>query len=289
MPDLDKYRTKDMTNTIYSATGCARCNIMKKYLKENSIDYEEFDFKAEGKDAFSKFYRENRKDIFRDKDGVEFPVFTDGKVIRQGVSVVLGYLIADDALQGFIGRSELHGEWLDGIDISGGESKHTEELLQVLRYLKQSGLKIQAVTSGRNSQVLETVLQEGLVDRLIMDVKGPAALYPKITGSPVDEDDLKHSIKLATTVQEYSFITTIVPVVRSEETVEYLSPEELGATAQFIEEASGSKKNPYALVSFDPETSSDERLALMEPLPSSEFFKYRTAARRFQVMTEIAK
>lgn len=278
-----------MTNTIYSATGCARCNIMKKYMKDNSIGYEEFDIKADGKDEFSKFYRENRKDIFRDKDGVEFPVFTDGKVIRQGVSVVLGYLIADDKLQGFIGRSELHGEWLDGIDISGGNPEHSEELLQVLTHLKQSGLKIQAVISGKNSKVLETVLQKGLIDRLIMDVKGPAALYQNIIGSTVNEDDLKLSIKLATTAPDYSFITTIGPVVRSEETVDYLSPEELGATAQLIEEASGSKKNPYTLCLFDPKKSSDDRLSAVEPLAPPALFKYRTAARRFQVMTEIAK
>ena len=175
-----------MTNTIYSATGCARCNITKKYMHENSIAYEEFDFKAEGKDAFSKFYRENRSEIFRDKDGVEFPVFTDGKVIRQGVSVVIGYLIAADTLQGFIGRSELHGEWLDGINISGGDQAYAEQLIQVLEYLKNSGLKIQAVTSGRNSEVLEAVMKKNLIDKVIMDVKGPAELYQGLTGTPID-------------------------------------------------------------------------------------------------------
>jgi len=278
-----------MANTIYSATGCARCNITKKYMSENSIKYEEFDIKAEGKDAFSKFYRENRAAIFRDKDGVEFPVFTDGKVIRQGVSVVIGYLLAGDDLQGFIGRSELHGEWLDGIDISGGDSAHMEKLILVLSQLKKSGLKIQAVTSGRNSDVLEAVLQKNLVDRIIMDVKGPAELYEGLTGTPVDEDDLKRSIMISATASESSFITTIAPVVRSGDVIDYLSPEEIGATAQLIEAASGSKKNPYTLCAFDPKTSGDERFALMEPLPSTASFKYRTAARRYQVMTEIEK
>ena len=278
-----------MATTIYSTTGCARCNITKKYMGENSIEYEEFDFKAEGKDAFSKFYRENRSEIFRDKDGVEFPVFTDGKVIRQGVSVVIGYLVAGDDLQGFIGRSELHGEWLDGINISGGDPAKTDQLVQVIGYLKQNGLKIQAVTTGKNSDVLEALLQRGLVDRLIMDVKGPAELYSDLTGSPVDEDDLKRSIKLASTAPEYSFITTIAPVSRSEGTIEYLSPEEIAATAQLIEEASGSKKNSYTLCPFDAKWSGDERFSSVEPLPASAFFKYRSAARRYQVMTEIEK
>jgi pyruvate formate lyase activating enzyme len=278
-----------MANTIYSATGCARCNITKKYMGENSIEYEEFDFKAEGKDAFSKFYRENRSEIFRDKDGVEFPVFTDGKVIRQGVSVVIGYLIAGDNLQGFIGRSELHGEWLDGIDISGGDSAYGEQLVEVLEYLKNSGLKIQAVTSGRNSKLLEAVLQRNLIDRAIADVKGPADLYESLTGMMIDKEDLDRSIKLASTAPECSFITTIAPVLRSDDMIEYLSPEEIAATAHLIEEASGSKKNLYTLCPFDPKTSDDERFRSLEPLPASAFFKYRTAARRYQVMTEVKK
>ena len=85
-----------MSNAIYTATGCARCKITKQFMQENGIDYEEYDFKGEGKEAFSRFYRANRSDIYRDKDGVEFPVFTDGKAIRQGVSVVIGYLLAGD-------------------------------------------------------------------------------------------------------------------------------------------------------------------------------------------------
>ena len=278
-----------MVNTIFSATGCARCNITKKYMRENSIDYEEFDIKAEGKDAFSKFYRENRSEIFRDKDGVEFPVFTDGKVIRQGVSVVIGYLLAGDDLQGFIDRSELHGEWLDGINISSGDPAHIDALIQVLTYVKGNGLRIQVVTSGRNSRVLEAVLQKGLVNRVIMDVKGPAELYSSLTGVPVDEDDLRNSIKLASTAPEFSFMTTIAPVLRSDNAPDYLSPEEIGATALLIEEASGTKKNAYTLCPFDPKTSSDERFAAMGALPASAYFKYRTAARRYQVMTEIEK
>ncbi|MGI9570588.1 MAG: hypothetical protein ACR2PH_12855 [Desulfobulbia bacterium] len=278
-----------MANTVFSATGCARCNITKKYMKENSINYDEFDIKAEGKDAFSKFYRENRSDIFRDKDGVEFPVFTDGKVIRQGVSVVIGYLIAGDSLKGFISRSALHGEWLNGINISGGDPAQAEKLILVLSYLKESGLKIQAETSGSNSEVLGDILQKNLIDRIIMDVKGPAELYQGLTGTPVDEDDLRNSIQITSTAPEFSFITTIAPVLREDNTPDYLSPEEIGKTAQLIEEASGSKKNSYRLCPFDPKTSNDERFSSLEVLPASAYFKYRTAARRYQVMTEIEK
>jgi glutaredoxin len=278
-----------MTNAIYSAAGCARCNIAKRYMKENGIDYEEFDIKAEGKDAFSKFYRENRKDIFRDKDGVEFPVFTNGKVIRQGVSVVVGYLAAGDKLQGFIGRSELHGVWLDGIDISSGDPENIDDFIKVLSVLKQNGLKIQAATFGRNSGVLEVLLKKGLVDRVVMEVKGTLALYPLLVHEPIEEKDIKRSIQLTSSAPEYSFFTDISPISRGEGQVDFLAPEEIGAAAKLIEEVSGSKKHSYTLRPVNPVQCADKQFHSLEELSSSAFFKFRSAARRYQVMTEVEK
>jgi pyruvate formate lyase activating enzyme len=278
-----------MPNQIYTATGCVRCKITKRFMKENDISYEEYDFKAEGKDAFSQFYRANRKDIFRDKDGVEFPVFTDGKVIRQGLSVVVGYLIAGEALSGFISRSLLHGEWIDGFDISGGSPDRIDDLLKVLSYIKRNGLKIQITTDGRNAAVLEAVKENNLADRIIMDVRGPAALYGSLAGADIDEEELKRSIALATRFSDYRFQTTIAPLVREDGTVNYLTPEEVSETARLIEAATGSKKHPYQLKGFDPKQTADDRLKSADPLPSSALFKYRTAARRYMVMTEIEK
>jgi pyruvate formate lyase activating enzyme len=282
-------RKEKMTNQIYTATGCARCKITKRYMKENGIDYEEYDFKADGKEAFSQFYRANRASIFRDKDGVEFPVFTDGQTIRQGVSVVIGFLIAGDALAGYIGRSLLHGEWIDGFDISGGDPDQVDNLLKVLAYLKRNGLKIQLTTEGRNAAVLQAVLDKDLADRVIMTVCGPAALYGPITGYDIDEVELKRSISLAAKFPEYRFYTTVTPLVRNGGTVDYLTPEEIGETAKLIEGAAGSKKHPYELRLFDPESAGNDALASIEPLPSSALFKYRTTARRYMVMAEIEK
>jgi len=278
-----------MTVEIYTATGCARCKIAKRYMKENSIDYKEFDFKAEGKDAFAQFYRANRKEIFRDKDGVEFPVFHDGKEIRQGVSVILGYLMAKDKLRGYIGRSLLHGEWIDGFDVSGGDPEEANHLFEVLSYLKATGLKVQVTTNGNNATVLETLVNKNLCDRVIMDVKGPAGLYKQLTGQEIQEEELKKSIRLAAAAPEYSFYTNISPRETDGGKIEFITAEEIGETAKLIELASGNKKNLYTLRPFNPILSTNDRLKALEPLPSSAMFKYRTAARRYQVMTEIEK
>lgn len=278
-----------MTNTIFSATGCARCAITKRYMQEHAIDYTEYDIKADGKDEFAKFYRENRKAIFRDKDGVEFPVFTDGAVIRQGASVVIGYLIAGDNLSGFIGRNTLHGEWIDGFNISGGNPEYSEKLLQVLTHLKNNGLKIQVVTDGRNATILQDVLAKRLVDRIRMEVRGPAALYGPLTGAPLDENELRQSIALAGRFAQCRFQTTIAPMVSQDGTLNYLTPEEIGETAKMIEAATGSKKYPYLLKRFDTRQAVGPKLEKAEPLPSSAMFKYRTAARRYMVMADIEK
>lgn len=278
-----------MTNIIFTATGCARCKITKRFLQQQNIAYDEFDIKAEGKEAFAKFYRENRKAIYRDADGVEFPVFYDGSVIRQGVGVVIGHLIAGDGLSGFIKRSTLHGEWIDGFHISDGNPANAGDLFEVLTFIKQNGLKIEATTDGRNAEVLKQVMDKGLADRMVMEVKGPQALYASLLGQEIASDEISQSIVLVAKFPEYAFYTTVAPVKRADKTVSYLTPEEIGETAKMIEDASGSKKHPYRLRRFDPKTAPDHRTSSVEALPENAMFKYRTAARRYQVMTEIEK
>ncbi len=278
-----------MSHQIYSAAGCARCNITKKFMKENGVDFEEYDIKADGKDAFAKFYRAHRPDIHRDKDGVEFPVYTDGSVIRQGVSVVIGHLVAGNGLDGFIGRSALHGEWIDGFSISAGDPSRLKALLKVMGYLKQNGLKILLTTDGRNSHVLKAILEMKLGDRIVMAVFGPAELYASLTGNAITPEELGSSIGLTAQFPDYRFYTTLAPMVEPDGTVRFITPDEIGETAETIETATGSKKHPYELRPFDPAKAIDERLKAVEPLRSTALFKYRTAARRYMVMTEIAK
>jgi pyruvate formate lyase activating enzyme len=203
--------------------------------------------------------------------------------------VVVGYLIAGDGLDGFIGRSVLHGEWIDGFDISGGDPERVGDLIQVLEYIKRNGLKVQLATDGRNADVLEAVLDANLADRVLMAVRGPAALYNALTGAPLNEAQLEQSIALTARAPEYRFHTTVAPLVREDGAAAHLTPAEVGETARLIEAATGSKKHPYQLRPWDPGTTSDAALKSLEPLPASAMFKNRTAARRYMVMAEIAK
>ena len=123
-----------------------------------------------------------------------------------------------------------------------------------------------------------------------MNVCGPVELYPQLLGEKIGAEDITDSIKQATRVSDYQFITAISPLVRTDGTVSYLTPEEVGSTAKMIEEVTGSKKHPYKLSLCNLSNLNNERLREVNPLePAAILFKYRTAARRFMVMAEIEK
>ncbi|RYD05820.1 hypothetical protein N752_07970 [Desulforamulus aquiferis] len=276
--------------TIYTATGCTRCKIVKELMRERGIDFIEQDMKAEGKDAFQKFYSTNRKAIFRGPDGVEFPLLTDGRVIRQGIGASVAYLYSGSKLDGFFSVGVLHKEWVDGIHVSGGNPQYANEFLEVLRYIKKgNNMKLQMDTNGQNAAILEQIQAEGLADVVIMNVLGPREMYSQILEQEVDLAEIERSISLVTSFPEYKFQTTIIPVFRREGEVSYLSTKEVADTAKFIAEAAGSMKMPYLVKVFRPKECKDERFKGIEAMAADALLPYRTAARRHQVFVEIEK
>jgi len=262
------------------------------FMDERGIAYEDNDIKGAGKDAFGQFYRDNRSIVVRGKEGIEFPILTDGKTVRQGVGLVIAYLHQGTSLDGFIGRNELSHGWMNGIHVSGGNPLLVDELVAVLSFIKKNGLNLQLDTDGRNACVLERLLEHGLGDRILMNVKGPLHLYSRMVGEEVDQVEIKKTIALATRFPEYKFQTTIAPIVREEGNpprISYLTPEEVGEIARLIHEVTGSYKQPYLLRLFAPEACTDQRLKSLEKLPHNALFSYRSAARREQVLTDIEK
>ena len=278
-----------MSYTIYSTEGCARCKILKARMAELGFAYDEHDFKGEGKEAFQRFYSANRKSVYRGTEGIEFPIFTDGTVIKQGVGTALAYLEGGTAMDGFFRIGVMHKEWLDGIDLSGGDAAQGENFLKVLRYLKKNAMKMVIETNGKNPELLQTILTEGLAERVIMNVLGPLQMYSALAGEEIEPGAVERSIAVVSKLCDYRFQTVVVPVRRSAEVINYMTPEEIGETSKLIETASGSKKQPYLLKLFRQGSSAILELKDLEPMTSSMLFPYRTAARAYQVAVEIEK
>ena len=280
-----------MSYTLFSTVGCARCKILKSRMAELGIAYEEYDFKGEGKDkeTFQKFYSANRKAIYRGPDGLEFPILTDGTVIKQGVGTALAYLEGGSAMDGFFRIGVLHKEWLDGINVSGGDAAQSEKFLTVMRYLKKNAMKMVVETNGKNAALLEDLLAEGLVEKLIMNVYGPLHMYSVLAGEEFDPQEVERTIAMVAKFGEYKFETVVMPVRRSDDVINYMTPAEIGETAKLIETASGSKKQPYLLKLFRHESGANPGFKDLEPMTPNMLFPYRTAARAHQVAVEIEK
>jgi pyruvate formate lyase activating enzyme len=279
-----------MSLILFTAAGCARCAIAKKFLAENGLAYDEHDAIEEGKEVFGQFYRAHRSAIFRGKEGIEFPVLAQNGEIRQGVASVTAWLQAGAKLDGFIGRSELSKGWVGGLHVSGGDPAAVDELVAVLGFLKKNGMKLELETDGRNANVLERLLELGLGDRVVMDIKGPRALYSQIIGAAIDTEDVGRTMSLVARFPEYRFETMVTPVTRAAsaaERISYLTPEDIAEAARWLKESTGSHRQPYFLKVFDPQSSADDGFRSAETLSPSALVRHRTAARKHQVLTEV--
>ncbi len=266
-----------MTLQLFTATGCMRCKIVKTYMAEHKISFEELDINTNGKNAFKEFYRKNRPHIFRGLEGIEFPILFTGDKIYQGVGIVLSHLMAEDRLDGFVFRSELCHGWISGLSISAKPLSEGKDFFSLLEFLKNKGLMIQLETDGRNSHVLETVIKGKWVHRLIFYLRGPAELYEPVTGVALTEDELIHSLSLLNPSIEYQIILPISFIPGKAGEGRYLSPEEAAKAAELVEKATGSKKHPF----FIKEPAWDKK--------PSDLFKYRTLCRRHMVLCDILK
>jgi len=255
-----------MAVTVFSSTGCIRCNIVKDFLKDREIDYVDYDIKTEeGDKKFKSFYRENRRNVHRDSKGIFFPVVVleDGSIVQDAGST-LSRLIAGKTLNALIKPNQLGHGWTGGIDISAGEISDIICFLQVLDLMKKGGLAVEAATSGLNSQALERAITSKLIDRLIFNVP-----WSEESRTGVQGEELANSLKIAFT-HSVSVDVHYVTDIPSDAT-----PEMLGETARFMDEVTGTNRLPYKL--FSSEKS------------PSNLFPYRTAARRWQVLTDIKK
>jgi len=281
-----------LNRILFTAAGCARCKIAKRFMQEKGLDFEEHDIGGEGKELFNRFYRENRSAIFRSKEGIEFPVLADGAATRQGVAAVIAHLLSGRQLDGFFEKVASPKGWVAGINVSKGDPAAAEALTEALGFIRKNGLKLELATDGRNATVLKSLLEKGIGDRAVMDLKGPPRFYGELFQNQVAPAEVQETMNLVTKFKEYRFETTVAPVRRRAEAqtaVGWPFPEEIEETARWLKEATGSGKQPYFLRRFDPENCADERLRSAEKLPPESLFRYRTAARKHQVLTEIAK
>ena len=150
--------------------------------------------------------------------------------------------------------AELEG-WVDGVCISGGEPTIHPHLPSLIEQIKRLGLPVKLDTNGSRPSVLHSLVEEGLVDCVAMDVKAPLyeVNYARAAGVPVDLEKIRESICLLKKGKgDYHFRTTIVPALHKGEDLLHLAHHLSGSSS-------------LTLQNFNPDDPLDPRLKGTSP------------------------
>lgn len=100
---------------------------------------------------------------------------------------------------------------LDGVVISGGEPTMSEDLPELARMIKALGYDIKLDTNGTHPDMVEAMINEGTIDFVAMDVKGPLEKYVEIAARPVDLAAIRQNVRLMIDSGiDHEFRTTVV-------------------------------------------------------------------------------
>ena len=115
----------------------------------------------------------------------------------------------EDALRTIAQRKAL----VDSVVVTGGEPLVSGAALRdLLRRLREAGLKVKLDTNGYEVEALQEVLGAGLVDYVAMDVKTSLERYGEAAGRTVDAQRIQSSVAaIAASGVAHEFRTTCVP------------------------------------------------------------------------------
>lgn len=106
--------------------------------------------------------------------------------------------------------------WLDGVVICGGEPTLDPGLGELVARLLGLGLPVRVDTNGSRPEVVAELLERFPDLCFAVDVKGPWARYPELTGGAVRPDEARESLGrifalAANRAGAFLFRTTLVP------------------------------------------------------------------------------
>jgi len=270
--------------TLYTAPDCIRCKIVKTFLAERGQAYDTVDFKADS-EIFNKFYRTNRKAIYRNPEGVEFPLFHDGEVIKQGSGEVIAYLLSGHVLEACVTRSDmLHGK-IAGLYPSQCPDGQEENFVTLVEHLAAGGLQVWLQTDGRKPELLERLLRIKDV-HAICNVVGGLEVTAKIFGGAPSKEALAETLELVSATADGMVRFLVMPLPDSDGWA-WPKREDAVAAAKMVADACGRPTLPYSIMAITPEMTWD--MHGLEPLPEQQLLLYRSAARQHLFKADIAK
>ena len=111
---------------------------------------------------------------------------------------------------------------LSGVCVSGGEPTLHHDLPELLKKIKLLGFDVKLDTNGTNPKMLRSLISEGLVDYVAMDIKNSPEKYQITCG--VDRTDILEKVKLSIAILKegsipFEFRTTLVRELHTAEDI----------------------------------------------------------------------
>jgi pyruvate formate lyase activating enzyme len=173
------------------------------------------------------------------------------------------------AADGFLSYLDGRKGWLEAICFTGGEPLLHDGLEDLIRVVRERGLKVKVDTNGSFPDRLEALLALGLVDWVALDIKAPLERYREVTRSDIDVEKVVRSADLirASTVRS-TFRTTFVPGLVGREDVPKIGEWLRGVPL-------------YLIQTFVPQTTLDPAYLEVKPYGRAELDGIAAAARPF--------
>ena len=127
--------------------------------------------------------------------------------------------------------------------VSGGEPTLSPNLKAFLSRLKVMGFKVKLDTNGTNPDVLKSVIDEGLVDYIAMDIKNSIEKYSITAGvSNSQVDKIVQSINILINSKiDYEFRTTLVEEFHTHEDIKNMANLLKGAKRIYLQKFNSSQ------------------------------------------------
>lgn len=154
-------------------------------------------------------------------------------VLPEKIREIQKSFISEDAFFRFLKRRQ---GLLEGVVVSGGEPTIWADLPAFLAKIKELGFAVKLDTNGNHPEMLESILKQGLVDYVAMDVKTSLEAYSKLVGPIVKKENIQKSIQLLKASKiPYEFRTTLIKEVHTREILEDMALLISGATQLFLQ------------------------------------------------------
>ena len=161
---------------------------------------------------------------------------------------------------------------LEGVAITGGEPLLHSDMDVFLRQVRSLGYRIKLDTNGSFPDRLRQLIEEGLVDRVAMDIKNSPELYARTVGlRALDLSAIDRSRELLLEGRvAYEFRTTVVKGLHTRESLLEAARWIEGAQEYYLQQYrdSGNLIRPEGLAAFSNEEMHALREAVAEVLPT---------------------